>query len=198
MTFWIYNPPEPTGQPTAPGPDLDADYVRGGADSVTRGRCGGCHACPQMWRMEVPLIEGDPYAQYYAGVIYLRRMPLRHLSVPDIGAGDYFEDKCSWAQSHAPPLPDANTYLGPYADQGEAGRGWHLTFESPANEEAHWSLYSPAEAGTIEFEPDAQSRWVCRDIFRCLSANTFERWDNSRPYAFPYPVEDLIITPFYA
>ena len=209
MTFWLYNPPEPTGQPTAPGPDLNAGYVASGANGVTRGRCGGCHACPQMWRMEVPLIEGDPYAQYYAGTVYLARMPYQYISSIGAEFGDAFTDHCSWAQSYAPPLPGANTYLGPHSGPpaspttaGEIARGWHLTFEyddfAGDGIGYTWSLWSPVESGSLAFDPDAQTKWICQDIFKCLGSNRFRKWNNTMTFPFPYAPEELVITPFYA
>ena len=197
MTFWIYNPPEPTGQPTAPGPDLNAGYVASGANGVTRGRCGGCHACPDVWRMQVPII-GEPYFDaHYAGTVYLKRMPYNYITAPDVEFGDFFDDKCSWAQSLSPPLPDANLYLGPYADQGQLCAGWHLSYVQPGLGSG-WMLYSPAETATVEFEPNAQTRWVCRDIFRCLGLNRFQKYDNNLQYAFPFAPDFLEIEPFYA
>lgn len=195
MTIYHHNPPEPLAIPTQPAPDIRRVNTANGpvADSVTRGMCGNCPCVPKLWRMDIPIDVGNPYAQYYAGTVYLAKMPNEYLSAPDLEFGDFFQDKCSWAQYLAPPIPGANRYLGPWADQGEVGRGWHLTFEG-----GRWWIYSPAETGDLMLEPNAQSRWRLVGHFRCLYANTFFIHDAVRAYAFPYAPEFLTITPFYA
>lgn len=188
MTLWIYNPPEPTGQPTQPGPDMSAPYIQN-ADLYTRGRCAGCAACPKVWRLDVPYVVGEPLAETYAGIVYLQRMPYEYVNAPDLEAGRYFEDKCSWSQHLAPPFRDANRNLGPYFE------GWRLTYDLGTTEGSGWSLYSPIESGDILFEPDARSRWVARQRWNCLGANVFQLWDNVAEHPFPYIPEFLTITP---
>lgn len=189
MTLWLYNPSEPTGQPTSPGPPEIYDSSRyGRADLFTRGLCGNCAACPPVWRMVVPLITGNPYAGDYAGNVYFRRVPYDYSGV----FTDYFASKCSWSSIASEPIADANRYQGPYGD------GWQITFELNGEENGYtWSLYSPTETGNLLGDP-ANSRWICRSRFRCLQENTFQLYDNAGAgYAFPYAPESLTITPHY-
>ena len=189
VTLWIYNPPEPTGQPTAPGPDMSAAYLQSGIDGVTQGRCAGCAACPKVWRMEIPFVVGEPFAETYAGVVYLQRLPYGDDTFPDINFDDYFSERCSYLQALAPPFRDANRNLGPF------GSGWTLSYDLGSSEGSGWSLYSPAEEGGGLNEPTARSRWVARERWHCLEANVFQLWDNIGAYPFPYIPEFLTITP---
>lgn len=187
MTMWIYNPPEPLGNPTQPGPWDAPNQVTGFdfTDLFTRGHCGTCAACPKVWRMEVPYIVGSPWASTYAGVFYLQRTPYIYQGVNT----GYFQSKCSWSTNPSPPFPDRNP------NNGVTSEGWHMTFELNIAENAYrWSLYSPIEDANVLGDP-AQSIWICRDIFRCLHPNTFQLAGSVGTYGFPYAPEFLTLVP---
>ena len=194
MTFWLYNPPEPTGQPTSPGPfdpsllGINLNSGFSSTDLFTRGRCGNCKACPPMWRMVVPILPGNPYSADYAGVVYFRRVPYEYAGV----FTGYFQSKCSWGSTLNEPIHDANPYQGPLND------GWAVTFEYNLEQDRYtWSLYSPTEIATVGGEYGG-TRWVHYGQFFCLAENVFQRFDNGgSPHPFPYVPELLTLTPFY-
>lgn len=198
MTFWLYNPGEPTGQPTQPAADLHADWI----DGVTahRGRCGWCNACPQVWRMVVP--PGEPegpfpppgyrsWSEIYAGVYYFRRQPY----APRDGL------KCEWVtQQTSFDRPfyffDEHTPRSPAPDSKVT---WQLQFVS-YNNEYNWYLITPLERTVFDIPMISYYKFNGEARrFGCLHANTFtlqgEYGEVGGGLPFPYTPNQLTITP---
>ena len=153
MTFWLFIRRSRLAA-HAPGPDLNADYVRGGANGVTLGRCGGCHACPDVWRMQVPII-GEPYFDaHYAGTAPSEADAIQLHHRAGFGVRGLLRRQVQLG-SIVVALPDANLYLG-LMPTGSNRAGWHLSYVQPGLGSG-WMLYLPAETATVEFEPNAQN-----------------------------------------
>lgn len=212
MTFWIYNPAEPTGQPTQAGVDFFRPFIELSTDNATDGRCGLCGACPPQWRMEVPYQldsggEEDPiefisWGEMYGGTYYFRRAAY-------FNYGSARLTHCTWytrflfdqgyrrrADEKIKSIYDLSNF------QYELGYG----IFGGKTQYPNWWLYTPSlnefgrgnRQSVYKFD-GPEHEW------KCLGENRFIYFDQLYgvdseylPEPWPYRPKYLTITPFYA
>lgn len=178
MTMWHFNPAEPLGNPTQPGPWRDLHQVTGfdKTDLYTHGKCADCAACPKVWRLEVPGTSN------HNGIFYLKRMPYFFNSG--------FWSLCSWTSLPAMPFPDRQTY-----GENFFLEGWTLTWQlyGPING-FRWMLYTPLIGH--DFTGGDQSVYVQESSFwKCLEPNGMRLHQTVGEFPFPEIPEFVSLTP---
>lgn len=183
--MYIYTPGEPAAVPVQPGPDTRQPYLFAQVDLFSRGLCGNCTACPKVWRLEVPVVDG---LTLWSGTYYLKRNPYSY-------RGSFSEieyQNCTWESGlvwgvNGCPISDAR------GTQGDDQHGWVLIFGI----DLQWRLITPLEE--IEHQ-------LCRSIYRfplgnlgwrCLAENTFHYDQNIEEFPYPITPEKLTLTPYY-
>lgn len=188
--MYIYSPAEPFGVPVQPGPDIYEPSIYGRVDSVTRGRCSNCAACPKVWQLEIPIGLGE---DFFAGTYYLRRNVYVYR-----GALSEFEyQTCSFGSGLA-WQPDPCPIVGASPYHGSDQHGWVLYFGYEGGAGGYgWFLRSPLYEEGFHSYRSLYKFFEGPEYWRCLQSNTLRYFAPWAEFDYPVTPEAIAVTPFY-